>query len=273
MGEGPIAHPHQPLDSGAQGPGARPKALSCRHPHLGWFSVGVRRLEEARATGLTCRGTHSHLLTPSSLRSPGGRGFEVVCRRRFVVCVMVGSRCIVVSAGTVVGGRVSPWRRHPVGHRSHIDPCMLGWFDVGRLAFCLFIVVPLSPQLFGWCLGVPAALWSACSSLRLFCCCWHCRVLGCGVDDVCAVGMVASGLGGVCCRQPMGRRSRFDPACLAAWVLVCSEGFSGRSVRCGECVANGACPVRRVGSPVLLRLWSACLGLYGGPYGPGGPCS
>ena len=67
MGEGPTAHPHQPPDSGAQGPGARPKALSCRHPHLGWFSVGVRRLEEARATGLACRGAHSHLLTRSSL--------------------------------------------------------------------------------------------------------------------------------------------------------------------------------------------------------------
>ena len=72
MGEGPTAHPHQPPDSGAQGPGARPKAPSCRHPGLGWFSVGVRRLEEARATGLACRGAHSHLLTRSSLRSPGG---------------------------------------------------------------------------------------------------------------------------------------------------------------------------------------------------------
>ena len=74
MGEGLIAHPHQPPDSGAQGPGARPKALSCRHPHLGWFSVGVRRLEEARATGLACHGAHSRLLTRSSLRSPGGPG-------------------------------------------------------------------------------------------------------------------------------------------------------------------------------------------------------
>ena len=69
-----MAHPHQALDSGAQGPGARPKALSCRHPHLGWFSVGVRRLEEARATGLACRGAHSRLLTRSTLRSPGGPG-------------------------------------------------------------------------------------------------------------------------------------------------------------------------------------------------------
>ena len=74
MGEGPIAHPHQPPDSGAQGPGARPNALSCRHPHLGWFSVGVRRLEEAPATGLACRGEHSRLLIWSGLRSRGGPG-------------------------------------------------------------------------------------------------------------------------------------------------------------------------------------------------------
>ena len=76
MGEGPIAHPQQPPNSGAQGPGARPKALSCRHPQLGWFSVGVRRLEEASATGLACHGAHSRLLTLSSLRSPGGPGVQ-----------------------------------------------------------------------------------------------------------------------------------------------------------------------------------------------------
>ena len=69
-----MAHPHQPPDSGAQGPGARQKALFCRHPQLGWFSVGVRRLKEARTTGLACRGAHSRLLTPSRLRSPGRPG-------------------------------------------------------------------------------------------------------------------------------------------------------------------------------------------------------
>ena len=74
MGEGPVAHPHQPPDSGAQGPGAKPKALSCRRLHLGWFSVGVRRLAEARAKGLAYRGAHSRLLTRLSLRSPGGPG-------------------------------------------------------------------------------------------------------------------------------------------------------------------------------------------------------
>ena len=71
-----MAHPHQPPNAGAQGPGARPKALSCRHPHLGWFSVGVRRVEQARATELACRGAHSRLLTWLSLRSPGGPGVQ-----------------------------------------------------------------------------------------------------------------------------------------------------------------------------------------------------
>ena len=56
------------------GAGSQAKALSCRHPHVGWFSVGVRRLEEARATRLACRGAHSRLLTRSNLRSPGGLG-------------------------------------------------------------------------------------------------------------------------------------------------------------------------------------------------------
>ena len=85
VGEGPIAHPHQPPNSRAQGPRARPKAVSCRHPHLGSFSVGVTRLEEAGATGLACHGAHSCLLTRSRLRSPGGPGYEVVRCRRFVV--------------------------------------------------------------------------------------------------------------------------------------------------------------------------------------------
>ena len=101
---------------------------------------------------------------------------------------MVGLRCTVLSVGMVVGGPVSLWRRQPVGRRSHIDPCMSGWFDAGRLVCGLFVVVPLSRQPFGLCLGVLAALWSACSSLGFFCCCRRCRVLGRQVDDVCAVG-------------------------------------------------------------------------------------
>ena len=74
MGEGPIASPGQIPPSEAQGPGAGPEASSCRGLHLGLFSVGVGRLEEARATALTCRDTYSRLLTRLSSRSPGGPG-------------------------------------------------------------------------------------------------------------------------------------------------------------------------------------------------------
>ena len=70
---------------------------------------------------------------------------------------MAELRCAVVSVGMVIGGPGSPWRRQPVGRRSRIDPCMPGWFDVGRLACGLFMVASLLPQLFGWCLGVLAA--------------------------------------------------------------------------------------------------------------------
>ena len=54
---------------------------------------------------------------------------------------MVELRCAVVSVGMVVGGPGSPSCRQPVGRRSRIDPCMSCWFDVGRLACGLLIVV------------------------------------------------------------------------------------------------------------------------------------
>ena len=52
---------------------------------------------------------------------------------------------------------------------------MLGWFDVGRLACCLFMVGLLSVQQFGWCMVVLAALPSACSPFGLLRCGqrWH----------------------------------------------------------------------------------------------------
>ena len=78
---------------------------------------------------------------------------------------MVELRCAVVSVGMVVGVPGSLWCPQPVGRRSRTDSCMSGWFDVGWLACRLFMVVSLLPLLFGWCLGVSAALWSACSSL------------------------------------------------------------------------------------------------------------
>ena len=211
---------------------------------------------------------------------------------------MVELRCAVPSVGMVVSRPCSPWCHQPMGRRSRIDPCMSGWFDVGWLACAMFMVASLLPQLFGWCLGVSAALWSACSSFGSFCCCRRCRFLGCRVQDVCAaryseslwprgwgfkvgrfgwlvgcrmvksrgcgafVGMLAGGRGAACCRQSVGRRSRFDPcmpgrSCvdwLACGLFIVGSFFCsslvgtqlcqppyGRPVRCGvDCVAARA---------------------------------
>ena len=191
MGEGPIAHPHQPPDSGTQGPGARPKALSCILPHLSWFSVGVRRLEEARATGLACRGAHSRLLTQSSLRSSGGRGFEVGRRGRLVgrltfqcsCSILVGQlrdgRLTVLFPDMVAGGRGASGRCQPDGRRSCFDPCMPGWFDVGRLACGLFTVKWRLQLRCGRCMVVLATSWSARSAWVSLRCCRqsYCRML------------------------------------------------------------------------------------------------
>ena len=155
--------------SGFRGLGARGRArcLVLRHPHLGWFSVGVRRLEEARATGLACRArTHASCVGRAcALR--GGRGFEVGSCRPLVGCIMVELRHAVVFVCMVVGGRGAPWCCQPVGCRSRLDPCMPGWFGIGRLACGLFLVGSLSLQQFGWCMVVLAALRSACLPLGL----------------------------------------------------------------------------------------------------------
>ena len=183
-----MAHPHQPLDSGAQGPGARPTALSCRHPNLGWFSVGVRRLEEARATGLACRGAHSRLLTRSSLRSPGGRGFGAgrcgwlvgrsTVRRSLLMLVgrLHDGRVTFLFVGMVVGGLGAPRCRQPVGRRSRFDQCTPGWVGVGRLACGLFTVKwRLQLRCGSWAV-VLAASWSAWFAwVRSRCCRWSYR--------------------------------------------------------------------------------------------------
>ena len=187
MEEGPIAHPHQPPDSGAQGPGARPKALSCRHPHLGWFSVGGRRLEEARATGLACPGAHSRLLTRLSLRSPGGPGVRgrslrsvglLMVRRSLLMLVgrLRDGRVTFLFVGMVVGGRGAPRCRQLVRRRSRFDPCTPGWFGVGRLACGLYTVKWRLQLRCGWCAVVLAASWSAWFAwVRSRCCRWSYR--------------------------------------------------------------------------------------------------
>ena len=160
---------------------------------------------------------------------------------------MVDLRCSVVSVSMVVGGPGAPWCRPPVGRPSRLDPCMPSQFGVGRLACGLFMVASLLPQRFGWCTVVLAAVWSACSSLGLFCCCRHCRVLGCPVDDVCTVG-------------PFVRR----PAC-AQPVMVsgCDLGLAVAGMSdAGFVVLRPACG-RRVALVCrrCSRTWLACRGL------------
>ena len=175
MGEGPIAHPHQPPDSGAQGPGARPKALACRHPDLGWFSVGVRRLEEAGATGLACRDAHSRLLTRSSLRSPGGPGVQSSSLQLYNGRVAVFCRVRGYGRRRAWHTMVSPTRGTPFPFRPLYAWRVRCW---SACVLSVYRVASLLLQRFGWCFVVLAASWSACSSLGLFCCCQRCRVLG-----------------------------------------------------------------------------------------------
>ena len=164
MGEGPIAHPHQPPDSGAQGPGARPEALSCQHPHLGWFSVGMTRLEEARATGFACRGAYSRLLTRLSLRSPGGPGDR--SRALWLVCRLFNGR---ISASWCVRGygrrrawRImeSPTHGTPFPARPLHAWLVWCWPACVRSVCCRVVFL----QQFGWYPVVSAALWSASAS-------------------------------------------------------------------------------------------------------------
>ena len=151
---------------------------------------------------------------------------------------MVELRRCVVSVGMVVGGRGAPWCRQPVGRRSRFDPCMPGWFGVGRLACCLFIVGSFALQQFGWYMVVLAALRSACSSRGLSRCspCRHSRMLSL-LSSRLVLRFVATGLSDVA-------------------VIVLRPGRARRVVF-----------VRRRRS----RNWSACLGLCGGPFGPGWP--
>ena len=87
--------------------------------------------------------------------------------------------CSVVLVGMVVGGRGAPRCRQPVGRRSCLNPCLPGWFGVGRLACGLFTVTWRLQLRCGWCAVVLAASWSAWFAwVRLRCCRWsYCRML------------------------------------------------------------------------------------------------
>ena len=81
----------------------------------------------------------------------------------------------VVFVGMVVGGRGAPRFCQPVGCRPCFDPCMPGWFGVGRLALGLFMVMSWPLHWFCWCTVVLAASGSACSALVPWRCCGRLR--------------------------------------------------------------------------------------------------
>ena len=211
------------------------------------------------------------LLPPDSVQlalSRGAGGFEVGgCGRsvgRFTVqCSLsmpVGrlsdGRVTVLFADMVAGGRGASRRLQLDGRRSPFDPCMPGWFGVGRLACGLFTVKWRLQLRCGRCAVVLAASWSAWSAwVLLRCCRWsYCRMLlvhpcrpcrrlpvaswlvrgrrsavcqrwlaaSVMVELRCSalsVGMVAGGRGAPGCRLPVGRRSRLDP-CTPGWSRV-----------------------------------------------------
>ena len=63
---------------------------------------------------------------------------------------MVESRRCGGFVGKVVDGRYASWCCQPMGRRSRFNPCMPGWFGVGRLACSLLIVASFLLQEFGW---------------------------------------------------------------------------------------------------------------------------
>ena len=86
---------------------------------------------------------------------------SAVCQRWLAAFLMVEMRCSVAFVGMVVSGPGAPRCRHPVGLLSRFDPCMPGWFGVGRLACGLFTVMWRLQPPCGWCAVVAAASWSA----------------------------------------------------------------------------------------------------------------
>ena len=139
--------------------------------------------------------------------------------------------------GMVAGGGGASWCRQPMGRWSCFDPCMPGWFGVGRLACGLFIVGLFFLQQFGWYPVVSATLWSACASWgRLRCSPRRCSRMLSLLSSPLVLRFVVAGLSDVAVVLRPGR------------------------ARCVVLVR------RRPG-----RQWSARPGLCGGPHGPGWP--
>ena len=76
---------------------------------------------------------------------------------------MVESRRCAAFVGMVADKHGTSLCRQPTLCRSRFDPCMAGWFGVGRLACGLFIVWSFFLQQFGWYPAGSATLWSACA--------------------------------------------------------------------------------------------------------------
>ena len=185
-------------------------------------------------------------------------------------------RVTVLFADMVAGGRGASRRWHPNGRRSRFNPCMPGWFGVGRLACGLYTVKWRLQLRCGRCKVVLAASWSARSawvSLRR-CRRSYCRMLFVRPTRPCrrwpvaswlvqgrrsavsqrwlaasvmvelrcsvvSVGMVPGGRGAPRCRLLVGCRTRFDP-CMPAAAVWLVRGCLDRLMVCWICVHSVA---------------------------------
>ena len=162
---------------------------------------------------------------------------------------MIESRRSGAFVGTVAGGRGASWCRQPMERRSLFDPCMPGWFGVGRLACGLFIVGSFFLQQFGWYPAVAAALWSAGAPWGRFPCSpRRCSRALSWLSSRLVQRFVVSGPPGVAVLVHPGRTRRV--------VLVRrrrGRQWSARSGFCGGAYGPGRPRLVAVGSP--LRHW------------------
>ena len=145
-----------------------------------------------------------------------------------------------------------PCFRQPVGRRSCFDPCMPGWFGVGRLACGLFMVMSWLLPWFCWCTVVLAASWSACSALVPWRCCrrLHVRCCSCSCPACFRVGWSCPG------RAAIGAVLFAWPGLVLCWcVAPLLVGFASlvRGPPHGRACCVGARP-----PPTVGRVLSVC---------------
>ena len=160
--------------------------------------------------------------------------------------------------GMVVRGRGAPRFRQPVGRRSRFDPCMPGWFGVGRLTCGLFMVMPWPLPWFCWCTVVLATSWSACSALVPWRCCGrlHVRYCSCSCPACFGVGWSCPG------RAVVGAVLFAWPGFVLCWcVAPLLVGFASlvRGPPHGRACCVGARP-----PPTVGRVVSVCGPSHGG---------